>query len=123
MSSLIPMSRPSIGIAAVAVMRRVTAPIQALAKAFNNRREVAMLLHADPGMLRDLGLSQTDLACALAEPMWRDPSSRLLVWATERRAAARASARDNIKGLAAGALRPSGKAPTFSDTAPALSGV
>lgn len=123
MSSFVPMPRQSIGIAAVAVMRRVMASIQGLAKAFNNRREVARLLNADAGMLRDLGLSQTDLACALAEPMWRDPSSRLLVWATERRAAARASARDNIRGLVAGKGEPSGRKPTSSNTAPALSGV
>lgn len=79
------------------------APVRVLAgiaAALKNRRDVAQLLEAEPGMLRDLGLTSMDIHCALSEPLWRDPSSRLLVWTIERRAASRAAARENLNGLA-----------------------
>jgi uncharacterized protein YjiS (DUF1127 family) len=82
------------------VMRSVAAAIRSLAVAMRNRRQVADLLNADPAMLRDLGLTPMDVACALSEPVWRDPSARLLIWSIERRAAARAAVRDNLSGLA-----------------------
>src|SRR5689334_644564 len=91
--------RSSIG-TAVAAVRLVVNGIAKLYVAMRNRREVAALLAADPGMLRDLGLTPMDVSCALAEPVWRDPSARLLVWSIERRAAHRAQARDNLAGLA-----------------------
>ena len=69
--------------------------------AMRNRREVQMLLDAEPGVLRDLGLSRMDVVAALSEPTWRDPSARLLIWSVERRAASRASALERRIGLAA----------------------
>ena len=69
--------------------------------AVRNRREVQMLLDAEPGVLRDLGLSRMDVVAALSEPAWRDPSARLLIWSVERRAASRASALEQRLGLAA----------------------
>lgn len=101
MSAFAPLSPASIGwkAPAAAIVRHMIKPVRQILNALEHRRDVAMLLNAEPGMLRDLGLTQTDLACALAEPMWRDPSSPLLVWTTERRAAARAAARDNFVGL------------------------
>jgi uncharacterized protein YjiS (DUF1127 family) len=80
--------------------------VVAFCVAIQNRRQVASLLQADPAMLRDLGLTPMDVSCALAEPMWRDPSARLLVWSIERRAASRAAARDNLIGLGADAESP-----------------
>ena len=86
-----------------ALVAGVCAPVRMLnrvATALRNRREIAGLLEAEPGMLRDLGLSPHDISGALAEPLWRDPSARLIVWSIERRAAVRAAARENINGLA-----------------------
>jgi uncharacterized protein YjiS (DUF1127 family) len=101
MSTRAPFARSSYGFGAVvAVVRAIVKQVDALAVAVRNRREVTRLLDADPAMLRDLGLTPMDLNCALAEPMWKDPSARLLVWSIERRAAARATARENLIGLA-----------------------
>jgi hypothetical protein len=82
------------------VVRPVVGSLRNVLVAIKNRREVANLLHADPAMLRDLGLTPMDVSCALAEPVWRDPSARLLIWSIERRTAARAAVRDNLAGLA-----------------------
>jgi uncharacterized protein YjiS (DUF1127 family) len=97
MSSIAAFSRTSRGaaVAARAFLERVANVLEAM----RNRREVVRLLESDPAMLKDLGLTPMDVNCALAEPMWRDPSARLLVWSIERRAAARAAARDNLLGL------------------------
>jgi uncharacterized protein YjiS (DUF1127 family) len=101
MSTPAPFARSSYGFAAAAaVVRAIVKQVDALVLALRNRREVTRLLDADPAMLRDLGLTPMDLNCALAEPMWKDPSARLLVWSIERRAAARATARENLMGLA-----------------------
>ena len=101
MSAIAPFNRTSFGLAAVAAaVRAVLGSAGKTIVAMRNRREVAMLLSADPAMLRDLGLTPMDVSCALAEPLWRDPSARLLVWSIERRAAARAAVRDNLAGLA-----------------------
>jgi uncharacterized protein YjiS (DUF1127 family) len=67
--------------------------------AVRNRREVAMLLEADNSVLRDLGLTRLDVAAAMSEPVWRDPSARLLIWSVERRASARVMAREIRDGL------------------------
>ena len=86
--------------ALVAGLRAPVRVLTGIAAALKNRREIAQLLEAEPGMLRDLGLTEMDISCALSEPLWRDPSSRLLVWSIERRTAARAAARENLNGLA-----------------------
>jgi uncharacterized protein YjiS (DUF1127 family) len=99
MPAFAPPHRSTLG-AAVAAVRAIVYGIARLLVALQNRRQVAGLLAADPAMLRDLGLTPMDVSCALAEPMWRDPSARLLVWSIERRAAQRAAVRDNLAGLA-----------------------
>ena len=76
-------------------------PVKCVLTALRHRREVAVLLQADSGILRDLGLHPADLSSALAEPLWRDPSTHLLESSRERREASRAAARDNIGGLGA----------------------
>lgn len=82
------------------VMRPLASAVRTLSVAMRNRRQVTELLNADSAMLRDLGLTPMDITCALSEPLWRDPSARLLIWTIERRAAARAAVRDNLSGLA-----------------------
>jgi uncharacterized protein YjiS (DUF1127 family) len=99
MSAIAPSHHSSLGAAAVAVARAIVGPFANLWTAMRNRREVATLLTADPAILRDIGLTPMDVQCALTEPLWRDPSARLLIWSIERRAASRAAARENIDGL------------------------
>jgi uncharacterized protein YjiS (DUF1127 family) len=99
--------------ALVAGLRAPVRVLTSIAAVLKNRREVAQLLEAEPGMLRDLGLTPMDINCALAEPLWRDPSARLLVWTIERRAASRAAARENLNGLARADARAAGEHPLF----------
>lgn len=102
MSALAALARPSLGLAAAvaAAMRAIAGKLNRAIVVVVNRRQVSGLLEADPTMLRDLGLTPMDIRCALAEPMWKDPSARLLIWSIERRAAQREAARDNLYGLA-----------------------
>ena len=89
-------STPGFAARLVAVAGAVVKPLVQWRNAMRNRREVALLMEADSGVLRDLGLTRMDVCAAMSEPLWRDPSARLLVWSVERRAAAR----DNLEGLA-----------------------
>ena len=59
-----------------------------------NRRSVAKLLEWDDHMLRDIGLTQSDVRSAMASPIADDPSYRLGAISGERRRAIRAQARD-----------------------------
>jgi hypothetical protein len=100
MSAFVRTTRSTIGFStAVAAVRAIVDIVVKAHIALRNRREVAQLLTADAAVLRDLGLTQMDVSCALAEPMWRDPSARLMVWSIERRAAQRAAARENLEVL------------------------
>jgi uncharacterized protein YjiS (DUF1127 family) len=86
-----------------ATMPALAASILNAVKAWNtalrNRREVNLLMNAEDGVLRDLGLTRMDVSAALSEPLWRDPSARLLIWSVERRAAQRAQARNLLDQL------------------------
>jgi uncharacterized protein YjiS (DUF1127 family) len=93
-------STPGFAARLVAVVGAMVKPVVQWRNAMRNRREVALLMDADSAVLRDLGLTRIDVHAAMSEPLWRDPSARLLVWSVERRAAARAAARDNLEGLA-----------------------
>jgi uncharacterized protein YjiS (DUF1127 family) len=55
--------------------------------AWHHRNDVAMLASFDERMLRDIGLTRSDLNDALSEPMWRDPTAVLVRRQRERRAA------------------------------------
>ncbi|MFC5069975.1 DUF1127 domain-containing protein [Flaviflagellibacter deserti] len=48
-----------------------------------------MLSHLDDRMLSDIGISRGDVESAFAEPVWRDPTTRLALLATERRTGSR----------------------------------
>lgn len=71
-------------------------PFGRVATALRNRREIAALLQAESGVLKDLGLLPSDVSSALAEPLWRDPSLTLLASSLERRSGNRAAAHDNL---------------------------
>jgi uncharacterized protein YjiS (DUF1127 family) len=62
-----------------------------LVRAWRNRRDAAVLACADARTLADLGLTRSDVRDALAEPLWRDPTSLLRNRVGERRGRARRS--------------------------------
>ena len=62
-----------------------------LVRAWRNRRDAAILACADARTLADLGLTRSDVRDALAEPLWRDPTSLLRNRVGERRGRARRS--------------------------------
>lgn len=66
-------------------------------KAVANRRALAQLGEFDDRMLKDIGLSRSDLRDASAGPLWQDPTSVLVVRAVERRASRRQAARDSLQ--------------------------
>jgi uncharacterized protein YjiS (DUF1127 family) len=55
-----------------------------LVRAIEHRREVRHLAELDERFLKDIGLSRSDVASALSEPLYRNPSI-LLVRSAERR--------------------------------------
>ncbi|HXN44614.1 MAG TPA: DUF1127 domain-containing protein [Xanthobacteraceae bacterium] len=54
------------------------APIAHLAKILRHRRDLEFLAGLDDRMLRDIGLTRSDLRFALSEPVWRDPGAVLV---------------------------------------------
>lgn len=65
-------------------------------RAVKNRRSVAKLLDWDDRMLRDIGLTSSDVRAAMSGPAREDPSLRLGTLSIERRAAIRAEARERL---------------------------
>ena len=68
-----------------------------LEPAIERRRAAQALARFDDRMLADIGLTRGDLNDALAEPLWRDPTSVLARRHCERRKARRAAATALIK--------------------------
>jgi uncharacterized protein YjiS (DUF1127 family) len=68
-----------------------------LADAWRHRRDAAALATFDDRMLADIGLTRCDLNDALAEPLWRDPTTVLAHRYSERRRVRRAVAAGSIK--------------------------
>jgi uncharacterized protein YjiS (DUF1127 family) len=48
------------------------------AKIVRHRRDLEFLARLDDRMLRDIGLTRSDLRYALTEPFWRDPGAALI---------------------------------------------
>jgi len=75
--------------------------------AWRHRGDVSMLASFDERMLRDIGLTRSDLNDALAEPMWRDPTAVLVRRQRERRAVrATAAVTDLLPGCTAPSIVP-----------------
>jgi uncharacterized protein YjiS (DUF1127 family) len=55
------------------------------ALALKHRRDATALAGLDERMLRDIGLTRSDLRDAYAEPLWRDPTDILASRARDRR--------------------------------------
>ena len=62
-----------------------------LVDAWRHRHDAVALAAFDDRMLADIGLTRGDLNDALAEPLWRDPTSVLARRQGERRKARRAA--------------------------------
>jgi uncharacterized protein YjiS (DUF1127 family) len=58
-------------------------------RAYLNRRDVRTLAGFDDRMLADIGLTRGDVRDAVAEPLWRDPTTILVSRVQERRSARR----------------------------------
>jgi uncharacterized protein YjiS (DUF1127 family) len=68
------------------VVRYARAAHSAL-RAWNNRRVLTRTVGLmDDRMLADIGLTRSDVGSAFAEPLWRDPSERLVALSEDRRA-------------------------------------
>ena len=75
--------------------------------AWRHRKDVAALAAFDEHMLRDIGLTRSDVNDALSEPMWRDPIAVLVRRQRERRAVRVTSAvPDLLPGCAAPSIVP-----------------
>ncbi len=61
------------------------ASLRKLVLTLKNRRQAAKLADMDERMLRDIGLTRSDLRDAYAEPLWRDPTDILAGRARDRR--------------------------------------
>jgi uncharacterized protein YjiS (DUF1127 family) len=68
-----------------------------VADAWRHRHDAVALASFDDRMLADIGLTRADLNDALAEPLWRDPTSVLARRQGERRRARRAAVTALIK--------------------------
>lgn len=77
---------------AAAVVNRV--------RVWKNRRDVGRLLEWDDHMLRDIGLTQGDVYCAMAIHGHEDPSIQLTMLAVERRHAHKAQMLDRLSRAA-----------------------
>lgn len=71
-------------------------------QALLNRRDVRVLLEMNERELKDIGLVRNDVLGALSVPLYRDPSSILMVRSVERRARSRALALIAARSAAAG---------------------
>ena len=60
-----------------ALLAAALASLRKFAQAMKNRRDAATLAGMDERMLRDIGLTRSDLRDAYSEPLWRDPTDIL----------------------------------------------
>ena len=88
-----------LGFAGTVASRLVT-----FVRAYKNRHDLQVLAGFDDYMLRDIGLTRGDLRDAVAEPLWRDPTTILVTRVRERRGRHQA--------------RPAGQRPQLQDAPP-----
>jgi uncharacterized protein YjiS (DUF1127 family) len=79
-----PMTAPA-GEAAAGLARRALTAALRLLETAGNRRSVRRMTLLDDRLLADIGLSRSDVASALAQPVWVDPSRDLAETVANRR--------------------------------------
>ncbi|MFT0860493.1 DUF1127 domain-containing protein [Ancylobacter sp. G4_0304] len=79
------------------------------ARAVYHRHTLSQLGEFDDRMLKDIGLTRSDLRDAASGPLWQDPTAVLVVRAVERRASRRNVARA-VKQIAADETAPASEA-------------
>jgi uncharacterized protein YjiS (DUF1127 family) len=79
---------------AAAALFKTIAIIPSVVRGYLNRGPVLEMLDMDDRMLRDIGITRMDITSALAASPLGDPSTRLRIYAVERRAGNRAQARE-----------------------------
>lgn len=75
--------------APLSVWQRIVTRLADFRTAWLNRRAVGALLEMDERMLRDIGLTRSDVTSALSARAGEDPSVRLAATRSDRRAARR----------------------------------
>jgi uncharacterized protein YjiS (DUF1127 family) len=70
--------------------------LKELLRRLRNRRAAGRLADLDARMLKDIGLTRSDLRDAYAEPLWRDPTDILARRASERHGRRRPAARTMV---------------------------
>jgi len=84
----------------------LVAGFRQVARALKNRRDAILLAELDDRMLKDIGLTRSDLRDAYSEPLWRDPTEILVRRAGERRASRRAATVCALQAMDAPPLAP-----------------
>jgi len=74
-----------VGEAAAGLARRALTAALRFVQAVGNRRAVRGMTLLDDRLLADIGLSRSDVASALAQPVWVDPSRDLAETIANRR--------------------------------------
>jgi uncharacterized protein YjiS (DUF1127 family) len=89
---------PSFSTAASSVLRRALAEVGerlgALAMVLAHRRAAVTLAELDPHLLRDIGLTRSDVIEAIERPMREDPTAHLADLVRERRSSRSALKRE-----------------------------
>lgn len=88
----IPSTGPLVGAFLNTVAGVVANRVVAVFRALKHRHDAQVLAGLDERMLKDIGLTRSDLRDAYAEPMWRDPTAVLVERAGERRSNRRRAA-------------------------------
>ncbi len=78
-----------VGSALAHVLLTMSAFAVKAARAIEHRRALRQLGQLDDHMLRDIGLTRSDIRDAASEPLWRDGTQVLIARTVERRAAFR----------------------------------
>lgn len=79
----------SLGAIAIRLLARLVVGIAALFRAFEHRREIRRLAELDERMLKDIGLTRSDVIGALGQPLYKDPGTAFIVRSVARRARSR----------------------------------
>ncbi|MCC6948028.1 MAG: DUF1127 domain-containing protein [Bradyrhizobiaceae bacterium] len=82
--------------------RRIARGVNGIRRAVEGRRMLRQLALADDRMLKDMGLTRSDLRSAAAEPLYRDPTELLAGRVDEFRAGHRPRTAARAEGRAFG---------------------